>query len=283
MDDPLKQSVRVVNHLGVLQRLTNALPYLSEAERRLVIYVLNHPDEAVGMNVADLAEAAGVGEATAFRLFRHLDFGGYTLLREQLRDTVGKVGEEFCAPIGAHNRVDPDMCSLLSGAYIGMRALLDACTIGQAQLNRAVEAILTCRRLSIAGMGGISGRLAEIALFSFQRLGLTTMLWIDSQVVSASTDSFQPGDVLIGISHSGENEALSRFVRLASDRGVTSIALTNYASSSVAQYATIPLTTSFREDSVENYDLLPRLSQMMVLQLLLDMVRQGRAKQGGDS
>jgi len=281
MDDPIKASLQDVNRIGVLQTLANALPYLSETERRLVMYILSHPKEASEMAVSDLVAAAGVSSATLFRLCRDLGFGGLSALRKQLSHAVGAFGENFCAPVGSSYKTGPQAGSLLQGAYVGMRVLLDACAVPQDRIDAAVRAICDAGRLSFAGMGGISARIAEIALFTFQRLGFTCMLWTDAQVTNAPRDVFTSEDVLIAISHSGENAALAEFVKAATDSGATTVALTNYSRSALASSARLVLATGFREDFVGNYDLLPRLSQLLLLQLLFDGVRKRRSASRG--
>ncbi len=275
-NDPILEVLKGSSALGVLQRLTNSLPYLSETEKRLVTYILEHPGEVVGMSVAELASKAGVGEATAFRVFRDLGLGGFTTLRVQLDEVLDRFGEAFSMPVPSLAHSESDAGVLMAGAYAGMRALLDACTIAQEDVDRAAQAICQCERLSIAGMGGLSARIAEMAIFCFQRLGITSMLWIDASVVNVTSDAFHPMDVVIGISHSGENEALARFMGLAREKGATTIAITNYGRSQVAGNADIPLVTSFREERVGNFDLIPRMSQLLLLQLLLDRVRVAR-------
>lgn len=281
MSDPIKGVLENTAHIGVLQELANVLPYLSETEKRLVTYILLHPRDVVAMSVAELASAAGVGEATAFRVFRDLGFGGYSALRARLAEALDHFGESLVGPVSSQWSEGEDAGSLVSGAYVGMRVLLDASAIPQEDLDRAAQAICDCFRLSIAGMGGLSARIAEMAVFGFQRLGVTSMLWIDANVVNVPSNAFQPGDVVIGISHSGENVALAKFMRLALESEATTIAITNYSRSQVARNATIPLITSFREESVENYDLIPRMSQLLLLQLLLDRVRRVRRSETG--
>ena len=106
-NDPILEVLKGSSALGVLQKLTNSLPYLSETEKRLVTYILEHPGEVVGMSVAELASKAGVGEATAFRVFRDLGLGGFTTLRVQLDEVLDRFGEALaCLFVLAHSESD---------------------------------------------------------------------------------------------------------------------------------------------------------------------------------
>lgn len=277
LGDPVKALLSAVQHIKDLQPLHQGLPALSEAERTLVQYIVHNPGQLATMSAAELALAAGVSEATVFRLCRHLQLGGYAALRDQVRTAVEKTEESFVKPVDVRH-ISDELGPVQSGAYVGIRALADAAMLDEASIQQAAAAIARARRISVCGMGAVTARIAELAAFGFQHLGLTVMLWVDSQVINVTPDKFQPGDVVLGISHSGANAYVQRFIELANDASATTVALTNYAASPVAQAADISLATSYREPVVQNLELLPRVSQLMVIQILINLVRGALAK-----
>lgn len=273
MEEPIKGLLAASDQLGYLRVLYDILPQLSEAEQTLVRYILLHPRQVADMSAAEVAAASGVSEATVFRLCRHRGIGGFAQLRDEIRKAVERMGDTFVAPMGVADSADLSYGPLSSGAYIGIRAMLDVCSMGEEPIAQAAEVISRSRRISVCGMGAVTARIAELGAFGFQHLGLTVMLWVDSQVTNVTADKFQPGDVVLGISHSGANTSVARFLKLAKEQSATTIALTNYASSPVAQEADISLVTALREPKVQNLDLLPRMSQLLVMQVLLNEVR----------
>lgn len=67
---------------------------LSEAEKKIVDYVLNHTQDVLTMSVYELAKAAGTSPATVSRAAQRLQFNGYNELKMQLAaDLNGEVGE----------------------------------------------------------------------------------------------------------------------------------------------------------------------------------------------
>src|SRR5690606_13485546 len=102
----------------------------------------------------------------------------------------------------------------------------------------------------------------------------------DVPSILARPTIFGPQDVVMAISHSGESTSLADFLQEAHVNGATTIALVNYRYSSIAKAAQIRLVTNIRESVVENADLLPRISQLLVLQVLIDSVRE-RLPTGG--
>ena len=275
-NDPILEVLKGSSALGVLQRLTNSLPYLSETEKRLVTYILEHPGEVVGMSVAELASKAGVGGGHGVSCLPRLRTG-------RLHHPPGSTGRS-ARPVWRslqHACSVPGALRVGRGRPHGRGVRRDAgpsrCVHHCARRRRPGGAgHLPVRTPEHCGHGRTLPRIAEMAIFCFQRLGITSMLWIDASVVNVTSDAFHPMDVVIGISHSGENEALARFMGLAREKGATTIAITNYGRSQVAGNADIPLVTSFREERVGNFDLIPRMSQLLLLQLLLDRVRVAR-------
>ena len=68
---------------------------------------------------------------------------------------------------------------------------------------------------------------------------------------------------MVGISYSGENKAVARFCTRPARWGLT-VALTNYKLSPVAKGSDVALVTSFREPSIQNFELCA-LSQLLVV------------------
>lgn len=291
--DPVAELLRAIVHLGVLQRLASVRPHLSAAEQAAVSYMLAHPEHAVRMSAGELAQAAGVSEATVFRLCRQLGYSGYMQLRDELAGAVEAYAPSFLAPLVVHQgaRAEQRGDNLEPGdeaggrlartVYGGIRALVDALAVGDAAIERAADTLCAANRIIFCGVGGYTARIAEMAAFGLQRLGLTCMLWIDAQLNYVTPELFTPEDAVVGISYSGENKAVARFLHTAREVGATTVALTNYKLSPVAKGSDVALVTSFREPSIQNFELLPRLSQLLVVHALIDAVGERLSQRAG--
>lgn len=281
-DDELVQLLQDSDRLTAVQRLANALPHLSKTEQSVVTYVLRNLPEAVNLSAAELASAAKVGSATVFRLFRKLGYSGWVPLRDELALSLDRFSYSLLMPTDA--RPDTDVERLHShlgvwraGVYDAMSVLLDAALIDETAIHAAAEAIYACDNILVCGVGPHSTRIAEMASFGFQSLGLSCTLWvhpggIDARRMRVKSDLFNPQTVVLGISHSGENEGIVRLMNLAKEQMATTIALTNYAASRVAGQATIKLITGIRETSVQNFSILPRISQLLVIHVLISLL-----------
>ncbi|MBQ7448049.1 MAG: MurR/RpiR family transcriptional regulator, partial [Eubacterium sp.] len=65
----------------VLEVIRERYADLFPAEKKTADFVLQNPPAAVTMNVAELAKASGVSDATIVRLCHHLGYSGYYQFR----------------------------------------------------------------------------------------------------------------------------------------------------------------------------------------------------------
>ena len=189
----MAELLRAIVHLGVLQRLASVRPHLSAAEQAAVSYMLAHPEHAVRMSAGELAQAAGVSEATVFRLCRQLGYSGYMQLRDELAGAVEAYAPSFLAPLAVHQgaRAEQRGDNLEPGdeaggrlartVYGGIRALVGALAVVTLPSNG--------RRTPFALPTGSSSAVSAGTRLALPRWppsgcssGLTCMLWIDAQL-----------------------------------------------------------------------------------------------------
>jgi len=82
------------------------------------------------------------------------------------------------------------------------------------------------------------------------------------------------GDVAIGISHTGTTAEVVETLEEAAKHGATTVAITNYPRSPVAQTAQLLLTTAARETTYRSGAMASRIAQLMVVDCLFIGVAQ---------
>jgi DNA-binding MurR/RpiR family transcriptional regulator len=75
---------------SVIEIIKEKYQKIYTAERKVADFVLDRPQEAVNMNVAELAKQSDVSEATVIRLCHHLGYSGYY----QFRILLAKEGRQ---------------------------------------------------------------------------------------------------------------------------------------------------------------------------------------------
>jgi DNA-binding MurR/RpiR family transcriptional regulator len=132
--------------MEVEQRVRDAGPQLTTAERRVAQVVLARPQLVGFGTVADLAEAANAGAATVVRLAAKLGFDGFSALQasvqhdlaRQLRPAAERIGDQ---PVARHRAAE----------LSNVQATLDAVDV--ATLDAVVELLADAERevLVVAG------------------------------------------------------------------------------------------------------------------------------------
>jgi DNA-binding MurR/RpiR family transcriptional regulator len=147
-------------------------------------------------------------------------------------------------------------------------ALLDL-----SEVERAAEAIARANRVDIYGQGG-SALVGGEMQFCLHRIGVAAWAWTDVHNGLASSALLKGGDVALGVSHSGQARETVEMIAEASSRGATTIALTSFPRSPLAEVADIVLLTATQATTFRPDALSARHPQLVVLDLLYIAVAQ---------
>lgn len=261
---------------GVLFRVRTQLPEFTGALQRVAEQVLADPAAASRATIVELAERSGTSPATVTRFCRALGFDGYADLRLGIAAETGRarlagwtvdIGREI-QPNDPLERVLGQIMAADTRAMHDTASLLDL-----AEVDRAAVAIAGAARVNIFGASG-SALVGEEMQFSLHRIGIPVWAWTDVHNGLASAALSRPGDVALGISHSGETGETIELLAEASSRGATTIALTSFPRSPLAELADIVLLTATQATTFRPDALSARHPQLVVLDLLYVAVAQ---------
>jgi len=118
-----------------------------------------------------------------------------------------------------------------------------------AEFLRALELILACRgRVIVSGIGK-SGHVARKIAATLASTGTPSYFVHAAEAVHGDLGVIAPGDILIAISNSGENDELLTIVPLVKRQGARLIAATGNPQSALAAEADVHLDVSVREEA----------------------------------
>lgn len=261
----------------ILVRIRGALPSLAPSERRVAEAVLADPAQAAMLSISALGSRAQTSVATVMRFSRAIGLGNYPQLRLALagaaarEDALGGDRPRVSADISVSDSLDQVVQKIV---YNEARALeetgarLDVETLGQ-----AVEAVAQARRVDVFGVGA-SAFVGQDLHQKLHRIGRTAFIWTDAHAALTATALLGPGDVAIAISHSGETLDTVEPLQAAAERGATTIALTNFGGSPLADSADLVLTTCVRETPFRSGATVSRIAQLAVVDCLFVGVAQ---------
>jgi DNA-binding MurR/RpiR family transcriptional regulator len=262
---------------GVLARLRSGLPEFTGALQRVAELVLTDPASAARSTIVELAERSGTSPATVTRFCRALGFEGYADLRLSIAGETGRasraggwtddIGREI-QPTDPLERVLGQIMAADTRAMHDTVSLLDL-----REVERAADAIAAASRVDIYGASGSALVGAEMQ-FCLHRIGVAAWAWTDVHNGLASSALLRPGDVALGISHSGQTRETIEMIAEAGSHGATTIALTSFARSPLTDVADIVLLTATQATTFRPDALSARHPQLVVLDLLYIAVAQ---------
>ncbi|MGW6404986.1 MurR/RpiR family transcriptional regulator [Streptomyces sp. NPDC055134] len=261
----------------ILIRIRSALPSLAPAEQRVGQVVLEDPGQTSRLSIGALADRADTSVTTVMRFCRTNGLKSYPQLRLALAGAVAL--EHALSQPRTHSHTDISATDTLdeiadkivfqeARALEDTRAQLDIGTLGQ-----VVDTVSSARRIDIIGIGA-SGFVAADLHQKLHRIGLMAFIWTDVHAALTATALLGPGDVALGISHSGTTADTIDPLQAAAERGATTVALTNFPRSPLAECSDLVLTTSVRETPLRSGATVSRIAQLALIDCLFVGVAQ---------
>ena len=93
-------------------------------------------------------------------------------------------------------------------------------------LHRVVDAIASAGRVDVYGVGASAFVAADLQQ-KLHRIGRVSFAWNDTHIMLTSAAVLGPGDVAVGISHTGATTDTVESLRVAREHGATTVALQN--------------------------------------------------------
>ncbi|MEU1308865.1 MurR/RpiR family transcriptional regulator [Streptomyces cinnamoneus] len=251
-------------------------PSMTRSMQRVAEAVANDPAGSAALTVTGLAERTGTSEATVVRTARMLGYPGYRDLRLALAALAAEQAAGRAPSVTADIAVDDPLASVVAKlAQEEAQCLADtAAGLDTASLEAAVAALAGARRIDVYGIGA-SNLVGQDLVQKLLRIGLIAHAPADPHLAVTNAVQLRSGDVAIAITHSGRTTDVIEPLRVAFERGATTVAITGRPGGEIAQYADHILTTSSaRESELRPAAMSSRTSQLLVVDCLFIGVAQ---------
>jgi DNA-binding MurR/RpiR family transcriptional regulator len=269
----------------LLVRLRSLLPGLTGAVRQVADAILEDPGWASRATITELGERSGTSPATVTRFCRTLGVAGYTELRVGIATDIGRADQAgWELGIGADvlptDPLDRVLRTLLA---VDLQAMHEtAAALNLTAMDAVVDAVVAARRVDFYATGG-SAAVLEDQQLRLYRIGIATWTWSDVHNGLTSAALLGPGDVAVALSHSGRTTETVEMLARARARDATTVAITNFPTSPIAEVADHLLGTAVRETSFRAGAMSARHSQFLVLDLLYLAVAQRTHERATDA
>lgn len=264
------RSVGVEDNL--LEVIARGLPGLRKSDRRVAETILSAPEAAVDMTLGALAGAAGVSEPTVIRFAKAIGCEGLRDLRVKLARSLAFARTTSHSAIAASDDLAQITAKILDfnlSSIAWVRAHLDP-----AALEAAVAALSRAPRIEFFGMGA-SGIAALDAEQKFPLFGVPCGAQTDGHQMLMAAAMLRRGDVAVGISNTGRTEEVVRAMRIARERGATTIGITG-GPGPLLDHCAIAIIAETLENTNIFTPTVSRLSAMIVIDILSTAVSLAR-------
>ncbi|WP_074035835.1 MurR/RpiR family transcriptional regulator [Exiguobacterium profundum] len=257
-------------------RIRGAYSTLSKKEQRIADYILKQPEQIVHHTINQVADDLDVAESTVFRFCQRVGFKGYQALKIALASDVVAPLQDIHEDITETDtalEIAEKIFSTNGKTIESTRQILDG-----ASLEKTVELFLGARRIEFFGSGG-SAVVALDAYHKFVRSGLQVSAMLESHMQLMSASQLTAEDVAVVISHSGASKETLDIAKLLKEKGVPTIAITNYAKSPLSKIADVSLFTVSQETAFRSEALASRIAELSLIDALFTavMIRRGDA------
>lgn len=261
---------------GLLGRLRIEGPTMPEALAKIAETILSDPETAAHASIVDLAERSGTSTATVTRFSRTLGFKGYANLRVAIATETGRAEQarwetDISGDIAPDDPLDGVLDVITAADTRAIQAT--AAGLDVAAVERVAAAIATAGRVEIFGLGS-SGTAGREMAFRLERIRVPVWYRSDTHTALTNAALLGPGDVAIGLSHSGRTREAIETLAEAADHGALTVAVTSFGRSPLAEVADVVFTTSVHETTFRVAALSALHSQLLVLDLIYVAVAQ---------
>jgi DNA-binding MurR/RpiR family transcriptional regulator len=245
----------------VILQIRNHYAEFNPAMKQIADFILSSGDKAFSMGIRELAGASGVSDASVTRFVHQLRYTSFKSFQMAWAQSLAPAQEGGSAKKGAKDEVVFEYGGTSprdSTAEIGekvfrsnIQMLSDTMKIiDYKKVEYVTKLILKARNLVFLGVGR-SFVTAESGRIRFNRLGINSFCYSDSQEIIVATTTCSSKDVFFGISNFGRSAAVVKNLAYAKERGAATVGITCAEGSPLAQVVDTCFLTAFNHTNME--------------------------------
>ena len=265
---------QVAHKRGSLSLISDSLPKLNGANRKVAAFIIASPSETINLTVTELGKRVGVSEASIVRFAQSLGYSGFHALKIRLAEDIVSpmsiIHEDFASD-------DKPVTAVQKAMTAGLRSLEDTARILELPtLEAVVQRFCDARQIELFA----SGNTVPIAMdlnFRLTHIGLQSRFSPDPTLQEMHAALASTQDVAVGLSHTGSSKDTVYALRLAKERGAKTVCITNHSDSPLTQYGDLSLFTATRVHHVHGERLDSNLAMLALTEALVMGVSVSRA------
>ena len=256
--------------MSYLTSIKALYPQMGRGEKRIADWIMLHPHQIISMSISELAEVCGCGDATIVRFSRRLGLSGYQGLKIGIAQELSSFDKPQELPV----ITSADSCfDIFKKREQEVVVALEYTRniLSPDSLEAAAKSIMEAENIVLFGLGS-SAPITVDAQHKFLRAGLPARAYNDNHMQAIVASHLKPGDVAIGISHSGSSTDIVYALKLARQQGAKTICITNHGNSPITKHSDICLFTKAEETKRSILALSSRIAQLCIIDTLYSYV-----------
>ena len=246
---------------------------LSRSEKKVIDYILEHPEEVIYLSVSGLAEKSEVSDATVVRACRNVGMNGYQDLKVTLAQDIVTPLQSIHEEIEEGDTVAQITKKVFQSTMHTLEYTSD--TLQNESMEKAIEILESSKRINIFGLGN-SHSVALDLQHKLMRLGMDAVAFTDSHMQMIAAVNSKESDCIFAISHSGSSRDIVDAAKAAKENHAKIIAMTNIGKSPLSDAADVQLTTMSKESKYHIVALASRVAQMTIIDTIYTIIALNR-------
>lgn len=204
----------------IVSRINSLYSHLRDAEQKIARLVLDDIGFAAQASISEMAERAGVSEATITRFAKAIECKNVRDLKLRLAQAEA-VGQRF------YTEVRPEPGGIY-GVYDAIKSALDhnAQLVTEAVIRPVVERLSKSRQILIFGVGGGSTVMAQECQHRLFRLGFPATAYSDPMLMRMAASVLEHHDTVLCLSLGGYSPDVEEAAQIAKEYGAQAIGIT---------------------------------------------------------
>lgn len=239
---------------NVFEKINSEYYQLTSAEKKVADYAVIHQQKTQFMSISELAEEAGVAEATISRFCKRLGYKGYSAFKLAVANSTARRVEAPTVP--GEIRPEDSIEELCQKLYAADRDAMAQTVelIRPDSVRKAADLLFSAEKVLCMGQGGSMILAQECAhLFS-------------------TASHLTARDVVLYFSYSGSTEELLKNLKIIRDRRAVAILVTRFPKSPGAAYADVVLQCGSLEGPLQGGSVAARVAQLYLMDVLFHEV-----------
>jgi DNA-binding MurR/RpiR family transcriptional regulator len=253
---------------NILIKIRDMKDSLTPVERLVAEYILENTDEIPHLSIKSLAQMSKTSDASVLRFCKTLGYSGYRSFIVSISASLGSRDEE---QKDQYTDIQPgdDLSIIISNiSRNNMKSIEDTLSvIDRNEVARAVKVLRSSSRIVFFGIGA-SGIVCKDGEQKFSRINKMCHAYTDGHSQLTAATLLGKGDVAIFISNSGDTVEIIETLELVKKSGVTTIAITKYNKSELADKSDILLSISTPELTFRSGAMGSRIAMLTVIDIL---------------